>query len=260
MTTALTITLVQPRLEWREADTNRDHLATMVRAAAPSGLYLLPETFTTGFQGGERVQGESMDGDTVHWMQALAASTGGAIGGSVVIDDGEAGLRNRFLLVHPDGRVDHYDKRHLFSYSGENQRYVPGQERRVFRLGECRVCPQVCYDLRFPVWCRVRDDYDLLLFVANWPDTRIAAWDALLRARAIENQCVVAGVNRVGKDNRGLHYNGHSALYNPLGEAVIEPWESEDVRTMTVSLDEVRRVRTELPFLAEADAFRLDEA
>ncbi|KAA9130823.1 hypothetical protein F3N42_10660 [Marinihelvus fidelis] len=258
MSEDLTLTLVQPRLEWRDPGTNREYLQKLILSAEPSGLYLLPETFTTGFQGGEPVQGETMSGDTVAWMRELASSTGGVIGGSVVIEDDDGQRRNRFLLVHPDERVDVYDKRHLFSYSGEDRRYVAGRERVVFTIGEWRVCPMVCYDLRFPAWCRVRDDYDLLLFVANWPDSRIGAWDALLRARAIENQCVVAAVNRVGQDNRGLRYNGHSAIYDAMGDAVIEPWEDEGVKTATVSLEDVRRVRRELPFLAEADAFSFD--
>lgn len=257
MTQDLAIALVQTRLEWRDPGANQAHLAGLVEAAPRSDLYLLPETFSTGFQGNEPVRGEPMDGDTVAWMRQMAASTGGVIGGSVVIDDGVVGLRNRFLLAHPDGQVDHYDKRHLFAYSGEDQRYNAGRERVIVRIGEWRVCPMVCYDLRFPVWCRLRDDYDLMLFVANWPDTRVAAWDALLRARAIENQCVVAGVNRVGKDGRGLSYNGHSALYGPLGEALVEPWEDEGVRTARASLDQVRQVRRDMPFQADADDFAI---
>lgn len=253
----LVTTLIQARLHWREPQANRDHLEAMMRAAGPSNLYVLPETFTTGFLGEAADTDEGMDGATVAWIQGLAAEFDAAITGSAVIATPE-GRRNRLLFVAPDGAVQVYDKRHLFSYAGEDRRYVAGMERVVIEYAGWRICPQICYDLRFPVWCRTRGDYDLLLFVANWPSRRVEAWDALLKARAIENQSYVVAVNRVGGDGNDVQYPGHSAIYGPLGEAVIEPWEEEGARTATLALTSVTGTREQLPFAAEADGFRID--
>lgn len=252
----MNITLVQSRLYWREPEHNRDQLESLIRAAPPSDLYVLPETFTTGFLGDDRDTDEGMDGLTVAWMRSLAAERDAAVAGSAVIASDE-GRRNRFLFMQPSGQVHIYDKRHLFAFAGEDQHYVAGEDRVVFEFGGWRICPQVCYDLRFPVWCRNRGDYDMLLFVANWPSRRVDAWDALLRARAIENQCVVVAVNRVGEDGNGVRYPGHSAIYGPLGEALVAPWDEEGNRTGAVDLDQVKTIREKLPFAAEADAFTL---
>jgi predicted amidohydrolase len=220
-------------------------------------LFVLPETFTTGFLGEKTETDEGMDGPTVAWLHRQARERRAAICGSAVIRD-EAGRRNRFLFASPDGSLIHYDKHHLFSFAGEDRRYVAGRDRVLFEHRDWRVNPQVCYDLRFPVWCRNRNDYDLLVFVANWPAPRIDAWDTLLRARAMENQCYVVAVNRVGEDGRGLVYPGHSAIYDPLGEPVVAPWQSEGCRDAVIDLQRVREVREDFPFAAEADAFTLD--
>jgi omega-amidase len=251
------IVLVQARLSWKDPAQNRAHLAALMEGAEAGSIYVLPETFTTGFLGEAPESDEGMDGATVDWMRGMAAKHGAAICGSAVIVD-DVGRRNRFLFVDREGSVHAYDKRHLFSFAGEDRRYVAGDERVTFNFDGWRVCPQICYDLRFPVWCRNRGDYDLLLFVANWPAPRIAAWDALLRARAIENQCYVAAVNRVGEDGKGLAYSGHSAIYDPMGNPVIAPWEEEGCRTAAVDLGFVRDVRRDFPFAAEADAFSFD--
>jgi predicted amidohydrolase len=259
MTDTLNICLVQSRLHWHEPAANREHLEQLVRGAPGADLYVLPETFTTGFLGDTAATGEGMDGATLRWMRALAAESGAAITGSAALDSPE-GRRNRFLFMEPGGDVHVYDKRHLFSFAGEDQRYVAGSERVVFTYRGWRICPQICYDLRFPVWCRNRNDYDLLLVVANWPSARVAAWDALLRARAIENQVFVLAVNRVGEDGKGLAFPGHSAIYDPLGEAVIEPWETEGCRGASLDLARVNEVRERFPFNREADAFTLRDA
>lgn len=253
---AMRINLVQARLHWRDPASNRAHLAAMIADAGPADLHVLPETFTTGFLGDSKAQDEDMDGQTVAWLRQTAAEVNGAVCGSAVITDA-AGRRNRWLLATPEGEINFYDKHHLFSYAGEDQRYVAGDQRVVFDFAGWRMCPQICYDLRFPVWCRNRGDYDLMIFVANWPAPRISAWDTLLRARAIENQCVVIGVNRVGEDGRGTPYPGHSACYGPLGEALIEPWTEEGCRQATLDLQRVREIRADFPFAAEADAFTL---
>jgi predicted amidohydrolase len=256
MGNSINVSLVQTRLKWREPGPNRNHLEGLIRSAPGSDLYVLPETFTTGFLGETTATDEDMQGETVNWMRNLAADTGAAITGSAVIRD-ERGRLNRLLFVEPDGTIQVYDKRHLFAFAGEDQRYVAGEQRVVMDFAGWRICPQICYDLRFPVWCRNRGDYDLLLFVANWPARRVDAWDALLKARAIENQCYVVAVNRVGEDGNGIRYPGHSAIYGPLGETVIPPGEDEGITAQNLDLEVVTGIRQKLPFAREADPFRL---
>lgn len=256
MRTHLNVALVQAQLHWRDPAQNRAHLESMLRAADPADLYVLPETFTTGFLGESREHDEDMDGPTVAWLQAMAAERQAAICGSAAIAT-EQGRRNRLLLAQPDGAVDYYDKRHLFAFAGEDQRYVAGGERVLIDYAGWRICPQICYDLRFPVWCRQRGDYELLLVVANWPSARVTAWDALLKARAIENQCYVVAVNRVGEDGNGVHYPGHSAIYDPFGDALLAPWAEQGVRSEELSLARVEAIRADFPFGNEADRFEL---
>lgn len=253
----MNVALVQAQLQWREPAANRRHLEGLLESVAPAAdLAVLPETFTTGFLGDPGTTGEGMDGPTVTWMLALAARHGCVITGSAVIDTAQ-GRRNRLLWAQPDGAMLYYDKRHLFAYGGENERYVAGQERVVFDYRGWRVCPQVCYDIRFPVWCRNRNDYDLLLVVANWPAPRIDAWSALLRARAIENQCFVAAVNRVGADGAGKRYPGESVVHGPLGEDLLRIRDEQAAKNVAVDLVSLRETRARLPFLQDADDFSL---
>jgi predicted amidohydrolase len=250
--------LVQSQLFWADAEANRLQLEKIARnQASDCDLVIFPETFTSGFLGDAEADPETMDGVTLKWMRSLAAELDCVLCGSVAIAAGQ-GRVNRFLWVQPDGHLEFYDKRHLFSFGGEDRRYVAGHERKVFQYRGWRVCPQICYDLRFPAWCRNRDDYDVLLFVANWPEPRTSAWTALLRARAIENQCYVIGVNRSGKDPRGLHYAGGSAVYDPLGNTVLDLGETECSDRAIIELDKVTAVRKQLPFLQDADSFKLD--
>lgn len=251
------IMLVQAGLFWSDAQANRDKLDAIVRnQAGDSDIVVFPEAFTSGFLGDLGSPEEDMDGPTVAWMKELSAYMNCVLCGSaaIVTDSGKA---NRFLWVQPDGEVQFYDKRHLFGFGGEDERYVAGSERKVFSYGGWRICPQICYDLRFPVWCRNRDDYDLLLFVANWPEPRTAAWTALLKARAIENQCYVVGVNRSGSDPRGMTYAGGSAVYDPLGEELLHLGDKEAVEAARLELREVARIRRKLPFQPDADQFDL---
>lgn len=251
----LRIALAQARLHWRSPDDNRAHLHELVESGSgPVDLFILPETFTTGFLG-DQGDAERMDGPTVAWMRALAKKHGATVTGSAVIE--ETGRFNRLLWVTPDGSVDHYDKKHLFAHGGEDQRYDAGTARKVFHWRGWRICPQICYDIRFPVWCRNRDDYDLLLVVANWPAPRIAAWRSLLQARAIENQCYVAAVNRVGEDGNGKRYPGNSVVFDPLGEVVLELGAEETVGAAGIDREYLRRCRRELPFQRDADGFEL---
>jgi predicted amidohydrolase len=249
--------LIQSQLFWADAAANRRQLEQQVRERAMGcDLAVFPETFTSGFLGDIESGAEPMEGETLHWMKSLAAELDTVLCGSAAIATSR-GTVNRFLWVQPDGQVQFYDKRHLFSHGGEDRRYVAGTERKVFNYRGWRICPQVCYDLRFPVWCRNRDDYDLLVFVANWPHTRSIAWSTLLKARAIENQCYVIGVNRSGKDPRGLKYKGGSAVYDPLGEACLDLGEEENSGSVLLDLDKVRSTRRLLPFQRDADDFRI---
>jgi len=249
--------LVQSQLFWADAEANRQQLEAVVRSQGSGcDLVVFPETFTSGFLGDAEADPETMDGATVAWMKSLAAEFDAVICGSVAISTSR-GRVNRFLWVPPDGYLQFYDKRHLFSFAGEDKRYIAGHERKVFHYRGWRICPQVCYDLRFPVWCRNRDDYDVLLFVANWPEPRTSAWTALLKARAIENQCYVIGVNRSGKDPRGLEYAGGSAIYDPLGQTVLDLGTNEAGKSAYIEMDKVTSNRNQLPFQQDADSFRL---
>lgn len=254
---ALQCLLVQSQLFWADAQANRVQLEGIARThGSGCNLIVFPETFTSGFLGDAEAAPETMQGATLKWMRSLAAELDCVLCGSVAIA-AEQGRVNRLLWVQPDGHFQFYDKRHLFSFGGEDKRYVAGHERKVFHYRGWRICPQICYDLRFPAWCRNRDDYDLLLFVANWPEPRTPAWTALLRARAIENQCYVIGVNRSGRDPRGLEYAGGSAIYDPLGEPVLELGTGKRNERAVITLDNVTEIRSQLPFQRDADNFRI---
>jgi len=249
--------LVQARIRWKDPAQNRQHLASLVEESdGDFDLVVFPETFATGFLGDSDLPDESMDGATVAWMQDMAVRFDSAVSGSLVIV--ENGKRyNRLVFVQPDRSLAFYDKRHLFAFGGENKRYVAGESRVVINYRDWRICLQICYDLRFPAWCRNRDDYDLMLLVANWPARRVQHWLALLRARAIENQAWVIGLNRVGKDGNGLKYPGRSVVFDPLGECSDDLADTECARIVTLDLDQLRQVRNDFPFHLDADAFEL---
>lgn len=260
----LQVLMVQAQLSWKDPAANRDHLAELLAAAkGPFDLAIFPETFTTGFLGDTDLPVEDMNGPTVQWMKSIALHHGAAMAGSVVIV--EQGKRyNRFIFVTPEGSVQHYDKRHLFAFGGENTRYADGKQRLIWNWREWRINPQICYDLRFPVWCRSRNDYDLQIFVANWPEKRVAHWMALLRARAVENQAYVIGINRVGADGNGegngLAYPGRSQAYDPLGNCLADLPASEQTQLVSLELRQVDEIRQQFPFQADADGFSLDQA
>ena len=251
------VLLVQAGLFWSDAKANRDKLEAIVRERAwDYDIVVFPETFTSGFLGDVTAKAEDMHGPTVAWMKELSAEMGCVLCGSAAIAT-EAGMTNRLLWVPPDGELQFYDKRHLFAFGGENERYIAGEQRKVFSYRGWRICAQICYDLRFPVWCRYREDYDALLFVANWPEPRTPVWSALLKARAIENQCYVIGVNRSGSDPRGMVYAGASAIYGPSGEELIHLGDDEAVQGAVIDLNEVISIRRKLPFQQDADRFEL---
>lgn len=261
----LRVSMVQGDTRWLDPAGNRDYYGHLIAPLhGQTDLVLLPETFTSGFSNEAVRNAETMDGPTVAWMREQAAELDAALCGSVQLRaDGQ--VYNRLLFVTPDGDVQTYDKRHLFRYAKEHERYAPGRDRLTVEWRGWRICPLICYDLRFPVFSRNRYDverpggldYDLLVYVANWPAARSYAWRTLLRARAIENLCFVAGLNRVGTDGNGLRYDGESAIIDFMGHPVSECADEEVVVTTTLigpSLDEHRR---HFPAMLDADAFEL---
>jgi predicted amidohydrolase len=260
---ALTVTLVQGATRWHDPAGNREYYGALLRRAAGSDLVLLPETFTSGFSNEAIHNAETMDGPTVAWLREQARALDAAITGSVQLRV-DAKVYNRLLFATPDGNVRHYDKRHLFRYAGEHERYAGGSERLIVEWRGWRVFPQVCYDLRFPVWIRngydraaARFDYDLVLFVANWPSARRYAWQTLLRARAIENLSYCAGLNRFGTDGNNLQYSGDSAVLDFLGAPLVELGAQEQVVSVTLDPQALAAHRERFPAWMDADEFRL---
>ena len=265
MKTSLHITLIQTHLSWENPVANRDSFSVQLETiTSETDLIILPEMFTSGFTMNPESVAETMDGPTVQWMRQWASKLEAAICGSFVVQE-EGHFYNRFVFVYPDGRTAHYDKRHRFMMAGEGEQYTAGTSHTIIVYQGWKIFPQICYDLRFPVFSRNVHDYDLLLYVANWPKTRIHAWDTLLKARAIENMCYCIGVNRVGLDANGLEYTGHSAVYDVLGAecAFANPparpagAESKLV-TVVVEKEQLSSTRAKLPFLKDRDAFSLD--
>lgn len=262
---ALKVSLIQGATRWHDAPANREYYGGLVRSVAgQSDLIVLPETFLSGFSNDTQLSAEDMDGEGVAWMRELAGEVNAVITGSMAIREGDK-VYNRLIWARPDGSYAQYDKRHLFRMAGEHTRYGGGVDRVIVELKGWRIMPQVCYDLRFPVWLRNRGveaaaggmEYDLALFVANWPAPRRQPWRILLRARAIENLAYVIGVNRVGVDGNDLSYAGDSAVIDPIGEPLVELGAQEQV--VTASLDPVPLVehRKRFPAWMDADDFTL---
>ncbi len=261
----LRISLVQGNTRWHDPAGNRNYYAALLAPlAGHTDLVILPETFTSGFSNDAITQAEGMDGPTVAWIREQAVLLGAAVTGSVQLREA-GGVYNRLLFATPDGGLQYYDKRHLFRYGREHERYAAGSGRLCVEWRGWRINPQVCYDLRFPVFCRNRYDverpgqldFDLQIFVANWPSARAHAWKTLLRARAIENLCYVAAVNRIGVDGNELHYSGDSAVIDFLGQPQVEIREREQVVTTTISAAALATHRERFPAMLDADAFTL---
>jgi len=253
------ITLVQTAPHWGNPATSREDIRRILTNMSPSELIVLPEMFSTGFiTEPEGLAEEESVGESLSWMKALAAEKGAAVAGSVSLHTLEGDYRNRFYFVFPDGRVQYYDKHHLFTYAGEHQHYTAGEKRVVVEHAGLRILLQVCYDLRFPLFARNRivdgkPDYDLILYVASWPQQRIDAWDTLLKARAIENACFVAGVNRVGKDPGNI-YCGHTTLLGPRGELLSICKERRlDIIQFEIKKALLEKMRGDFPVLYDAD-------
>lgn len=255
----LTITLIQAPLAWLTPAANRQYFSEAIsRIPSHTDLIVLPEMFTTGFTMAPESSAETMDGDSVRWIRATAEASGAVVCGSLVVADSGC-YCNRLIWMPPDGEAGYYDKRHLFRMAGEHRHYQPGRRRRIFRIGQWRICPLVCYDLRFPVWCRGANEFDLQLFVANWPATRRTAWRALLPARAVENQCYAAGVNRISVDGNGVHYAGDSLTADPFGNLLADLGDREDAVTVRLDGASLAYHREKFPAWQDADRFRLED-
>ena len=257
----LRVTLVQTATAWHDPGANRAHFdGLLAELAGTADLVVLPEMFSTGFTMASREQAETMSGPTVAWLQAQAARLDACVCGSVVIRNGKDHF-NRFVAALPGGGLVAYDKRHLFRMAGEHEHYSPGDERVLFEYRDWRICPQVCYDLRFPAFSRnalARDGgYDLLLFVANWPARRAAQWRALLAARAIENQSWVVGVNVIGTDGAGVSYQGDSVVHDFMGERVLALDGRAEIATHTLARAPLAEWREAFPAWKDADTIDL---
>jgi omega-amidase len=254
----LRISLVQFDVAWENPAANRLKLDILLESLkGNTDLILLPEMFTTGFSMNSRNLAESMDGESVDWMKSQAGRTGAAIAGSLIIKEADH-YYNRLLFITSTGEIFHYDKKHLFSISGEDQFFSPGNKKVVINYCGWRIALFICYDLRFPVWCRSVKDADLILFTANWPEARNHVWQTLTKARAIENQLYVAGVNRIGTDGQGISYSGESMLIDPKGIVNCNLGNKRDaVETGILSLEDLNRFRKKFPVSADEDFFEL---
>mgnify|MGYP003683235001 CR=1 FL=1 len=254
----LQVCILQQPLVWQNPVENRRNFEVLIRAQSqPSDLIVLPEMFTTGFSMDSHKVAEAADGDTVAWMRELAIETNAVITGSFAASEGDTLPVNRLIWMRPDGSYETYDKRHLFRMAGEHKRYQAGAERLLVEHKGWRICPMICYDLRFPVWCRSQDDYDLSIFVANWPAARAYHWSQLLKARAIENLAYVVGVNRIGEDGNGHAYSGDSVILDAEGRALIEPGSEQGVFHATLSATALKQYRERFPAHLDSDPFVL---
>lgn len=257
----LSFTLVQTHLHWEDKAANLAMLENkIVGISEKTEIVVLPEMFSTGFSMDPKKLAEDMNGETVNWMKRIAALRKIILTGSLIIEE-DGHYYNRLLWVLPDGKLGYYDKRHRFAFAGEDNEYTAGSKRLIAQVKGWKINLQVCYDLRFPVWARqhTKDmpEYDVLLYVANWPERRVHAWKTLLTARAIENQCYVIGVNRVGDDGNGIHHCGESMVIDPLGAVLYSKNEEEAIDTITLQKESLQQVREKFPFWKDADNFKI---
>jgi omega-amidase len=263
----LSFTLVQTQLHWEDKAANLQMLEQKLQSLKhPAQIVILPEMFSTGFSMNPSLLAEDMNGTTVEWMKQMAAQHKIILTGSVIIKEADQYF-NRLIWMLPNAQYATYDKRHLFAFAGEDEKYHPGTKRLIASVNGWKINLQVCYDLRFPVWARQipspleraggEVEYDVLIYVANWPERRQHAWRSLLIARAIENQCYVIGVNRVGNDGNNIYHSGNSMVVDAMGEVLYEKLHEEDAHTITLSKEKLEEIRTKLPFLKDADDFNI---
>jgi predicted amidohydrolase len=258
----LTITTIQSNLIWEDKAANLRILEQKITCIQEkTEIIVLPEMFNTGFSMRPEALAETMEGETVEWMKRVSRENSIVLTGSVMIE--EAGhYYNRLIWMLPNGQYGHYDKRHLFAFGEEDKHYSPGNKRLIASVKGWKINLQVCYDLRFPVWARQKiteagAEYDVLIYIANWPERRSHAWKTLLCARAIENQCYVVGVNRVGSDANNIYYSGNSLVIDPLGQVLYHMADEEDVNTITLQKEMLEDVRSKFPFWKDADSFNI---
>lgn len=261
MSDILKITLIQPTLYWEDIPKNLELFSSKIAALKEeTDLIILPEMFSTGFSMNASALAETMDGRAVEWMRATAKQKNCVITGSLIIKENQK-FYNRLIWMKPDGSFHQYDKRHLFRLAHEQQTYTPGTQKLIIEYKGWKILPLVCFDLRFPVWSRrtKSSDYDLLIYVANWPERRITAWNQLLIGRAIENQCYVAGVNRIGNDGTDVYHSGESAVINFKGENISGICAHEEcVETVSLEKNPLDDFRKQLPFIEDADEFTIN--
>ena len=263
----LTITTIQTNLHWEDKPANLRMLEEKIMGIKEkTEIVVLPEMFNTGFTMQPEKLAEPMEGETVSWMKRVAMKKRVVLVGSVAIaterTETVSSFTNRLIWMLPNGQYGYYDKRHLFAFAGEDQHYTAGNKRLIASVKGWKINLQVCYDLRFPVWARQQSsadgpEYDLLIYVANWPERRSHAWKTLLQARAIENQCYVVGVNRVGNDGNNIYHSGDSMIVDPLGEVLYTKKDEEDIHTITIDKAHLEAVREKLPFLKDGDGFSI---
>jgi omega-amidase len=258
---SLTITLIQTNLFWENKKANLEMLQQKIEGIKEkTEIVILPEMFTTGFSMKPELFAETMDGETVQWMEKTAAEKKIILTGSVIIEE-DGKYFNRLIWMLPNGEYGMYDKRHLFAFADEHAHYTAGNKKLIASVKGWKINLQICYDLRFPVWTRQDSEnkYDLLINVANWPEKRNIAWQTLLRARAIENQCFVAGVNCTGEDGNKIYYSGESMLIDPTGEIIYQKKKEEDIFTITLQKEKITETRERFPFWKDADFFILKD-
>jgi predicted amidohydrolase len=254
----LRVALIQADLVWEKPHQNRLDFSKKIAAISQDiDLIVLPEMFNTGFTMNPHAVAETMDGETINWLKNIAKEKNCAITGSLIIQE-ENKYYNRLVFAFPQGEIEIYDKHHTFSLAGEDKVYAAGKKKLIVDYKGWKICPLICYDLRFPVWSRNTEDYDLLIYVANWPKTRIAAWDTLLKARAIENMTYCIGVNRVGLDANAYEYIGHSSAYDSLGKIISNiPDSFEDTTIINLNREHLKKTRKKLQFLNDRDEFQM---
>lgn len=258
----LSITTIQTNLHWENKNANLLMLGEKIDALTHAEVVVLPEMFSTGFSMQPHLYAEDMNGPTVDWMRNTAARNKIILTGSIMAAE-NGKYFNRMIWMLPTGQFGYYDKRHLFAYAGEDKHYTPGNRRLIAQVKGWRILLLVCYDLRFPVWSRQQlksglPEYDAIIYVANWPERRSAAWRALLQARAIENQCYVIGVNRVGNDGNNIYHSGYSSFIDPYGEILYEVKDAEETASHVLDSEKIQSIREKLPFWKDGDIFQIN--
>lgn len=255
----LSVTWIQTSLEWENINANLDNFNHILDNFKEStDLIILPEMFTTGFSMNSEKLAEDFSGKAIQFLKHQAAAHGCVITGSIIFKSGNS-FFNRLIWCEANGKISHYDKHHLFALARENYSYSPGISKVIMEIKGWKILPLICYDLRFPVWSRNTDHYDLSIYIANWPEKRKTAWKTLLPARAIENQCYVVGVNRIGLDGKQISYSGDSAAYDFYGAIISEsPINAEEIKTVVLNKNILDKFRADFPFLNDMDSFKFN--